>query len=944
MRKRLYTIMAVCLLIIMFSPFSNSVKVNAEGRYGDVNASEKIDAADALLVLKHAAKISLLEDGQLIYADVSGDTNADAVDALLILKYAAKIIDEFPVESILPTGTPEGVSPTVEPTAEPTATPTTEPTATPTAEPTPTPTAEPTVQPNAITYDEQLNSYTMHGQCVDEEGNSVNASYRLENPFANADITEDMTKGADGYPDWKKGVTIKYEVFIPEEAKDAVVLSFEKTERKVNKDDILKKRTCDRYSESDPSYSMGTAEIYVEILEDGSTKEYTVLSGYGENVRYNPEYPAEGLYKISDNGSIDVYKKGANPDLEESWVSISNIGSGYYEAYKATYSEGNVNSQMRETDSNSFLTIYASGSTMYCEEDLGAVELNPNHPNYGQEVRYYYDNLFMLTANGAPGVTASKVAGAKNSPTMENYGEWHSVIVTIKNDFIQFYVDQTKLSLSNYYNFHGYDPIGEVTWMSRKLFNKGYGAAYGPKFSPSAPNALGETIMEFLSDPETALNIGGHGFMSNMTQIATVGTPEGVMVRNLQFFDFVWEDKDIINDGAKDVAVKKLNNAVVDENGIYSFTNPVAEGTYTYSNNGADTSIDAYYGIEFENPFVNNNVITQSFADILPEEKLVFKNTIAGGADTVAMADGNYFSDYYYGDLNKAVKDLTAAEKHPVFATVKTAFYRPAWTKGATVSFWFKPTEEMLNTLDPIYTMFNEGTFVFMLTADGSLSYQDLSAKEWGGNPKAVMSSRNGQSANQFTVLGNASLVKAGEWNHYTITFANDWIQVYINGQELIYPTVGFTRTYTKDFNGGFMTRYNNIGKIKGDPDSVRLYMTKSGGISTADLDNDSTCIRANGVYKNGYNAETETSQGIQYRLLMDALSSEGSVFYIGGCPTPMNNTTVNGARHTGNAVKSGFSTEHSLKEGNEFTGLSFYNYELSAEEVEAIYNVLERP
>lgn len=62
---------------------------------GDVDDNGKVDAADALLVLKQAAKITELEDVQKLAADVTKDEAIDAKDALQILKLAAKIIDSF---------------------------------------------------------------------------------------------------------------------------------------------------------------------------------------------------------------------------------------------------------------------------------------------------------------------------------------------------------------------------------------------------------------------------------------------------------------------------------------------------------------------------------------------------------------------------------------------------------------------------------------------------------------------------------------------------------------------------------------------------------------------------------------------------------------------------------------------------------------------------------
>lgn len=59
---------------------------------GDVNNDNIIDAVDALAVLKHAAKLEILEGSALDAADVNADEIIDAYDALLILQHAAHII------------------------------------------------------------------------------------------------------------------------------------------------------------------------------------------------------------------------------------------------------------------------------------------------------------------------------------------------------------------------------------------------------------------------------------------------------------------------------------------------------------------------------------------------------------------------------------------------------------------------------------------------------------------------------------------------------------------------------------------------------------------------------------------------------------------------------------------------------------------------------------
>lgn len=62
---------------------------------GDVNDDGNVNALDALAVLKHAARIEILEGDALLAGDVTKNNTADAQDALKILQLAAGIIDSF---------------------------------------------------------------------------------------------------------------------------------------------------------------------------------------------------------------------------------------------------------------------------------------------------------------------------------------------------------------------------------------------------------------------------------------------------------------------------------------------------------------------------------------------------------------------------------------------------------------------------------------------------------------------------------------------------------------------------------------------------------------------------------------------------------------------------------------------------------------------------------
>lgn len=63
--------------------------------FGDVDGNGKVDAADALEVLKYAARLRDLSENEFRNADVTKSNSVDASDALKILKYAARIIDSL---------------------------------------------------------------------------------------------------------------------------------------------------------------------------------------------------------------------------------------------------------------------------------------------------------------------------------------------------------------------------------------------------------------------------------------------------------------------------------------------------------------------------------------------------------------------------------------------------------------------------------------------------------------------------------------------------------------------------------------------------------------------------------------------------------------------------------------------------------------------------------
>lgn len=97
MKKKIIAKM-ITILIAVSIISANLITVFASEKYGDVNSDGVIDASDALHILKHSAKVDVLEENKLIYADVDGNNSIDAKDSLYVLKYSANIISCFPVD------------------------------------------------------------------------------------------------------------------------------------------------------------------------------------------------------------------------------------------------------------------------------------------------------------------------------------------------------------------------------------------------------------------------------------------------------------------------------------------------------------------------------------------------------------------------------------------------------------------------------------------------------------------------------------------------------------------------------------------------------------------------------------------------------------------------------------------------------------------------------
>lgn len=80
------TLVAKCDLVV------REVQTEEPFIAGDIDNDKNVTAVDSLLVLKHAAKLEILNDEEMTVANLDNNSIIDANDALIILKIAAKLI------------------------------------------------------------------------------------------------------------------------------------------------------------------------------------------------------------------------------------------------------------------------------------------------------------------------------------------------------------------------------------------------------------------------------------------------------------------------------------------------------------------------------------------------------------------------------------------------------------------------------------------------------------------------------------------------------------------------------------------------------------------------------------------------------------------------------------------------------------------------------------
>lgn len=229
MRNFFKSLPVIILLAFVITCVSiNVFAAQADVEIGDVNSDGNVNAADALKVLKHAAKVTTVDT---YIADVSRNGSVEAIDALWILKYAAKIIPDLSYETI---------------------------SATPAPTPTPGPVQE---NINRLINHIQKNGYTEEGFSYLDIGLSENDTLYA---YMSYDAVEDVLGlGITFYEETAEGEAYYNELYMPVTGKNTTVLYF------------LGYANGDYYE-----YLEAEAPIEINSVTYESTINYTITDSY----------------------------------------------------------------------------------------------------------------------------------------------------------------------------------------------------------------------------------------------------------------------------------------------------------------------------------------------------------------------------------------------------------------------------------------------------------------------------------------------------------------------------------------------------------------------------------------------------------------------------------------------------------------------------------------
>lgn len=441
--------------------------------------------------------------------------------------------------------------------------------------------------------DEEANKGKGNVLKVPASGEGADTEISFKNPFAGMDLSEgtqtvdvrgDNYKADDiGMPEWYDGVVINYWIKTTDDT-NSVILNFRNNNRlQYHKDDWRKhllaveaKEAYDKAAETgepiDSRFSLGTCTVY--IGEDGVT-EYNVYSNGGKYMTYNPDF--KDGYTLG--GSTNVYKKGSDPEDEDSWVTVTALGSSDFDAFYELDFNTNPNSKVRQGYTNGYLQISLNGSISFTEDDMSGTNLNPNITPSQPNQFNCHNTLNMMGTTDFIDLATSK----EDNDTMD----WHMVTVVIQNDWIDYYIDgELYDAMADEFTYFG-------TALSLNAGGKSFNAGFGLRapFQRGAAartdylsgNRAGSLLTEWLSLEGTTFSIGGTNAKANRESNAFPEAVAEFEIDDIAFYNTLLDEDQIY--ALYEAGTDRINNPVVesdvvigdvDKNGIIDASDALA--------------------------------------------------------------------------------------------------------------------------------------------------------------------------------------------------------------------------------------------------------------------------------------------------------------------------------------------------------------------------------
>ena len=334
---------------------------------------------------------------------------------------------------------------------------------------------------------------------------------------------------------------------------------------KDGKESYVGEYSGDTYTAAD--FSLGTAYDLTDQKNDrdpSNDQVYHCFKDYGKLIRFNPDYPAtpSEKYYFEDPDSSTKFR---GPDGK--MTGVTEIGQNLNTTAYNTL-DVDKGSMVKRSHVHGSLTIAASNSFAFKEDHYamkqvadeatgkpknvviqGSKEENPNTAEYKngeyQEGKHY--NMLAFQGDGY-------VLDETGTKTDENGQEvpdteWHYVTCVIMNDWVDFYVDGEKIDGEREWKYSPTAGIGFDSRIAGKRFNYGYGlrgATWGLKgaddwnkngtANPSPANKMDQPMLNWISNENTKLMIGGEGTANLGLDGQKIGTADGALLDDISFY------------------------------------------------------------------------------------------------------------------------------------------------------------------------------------------------------------------------------------------------------------------------------------------------------------------------------------------------------------------------------------------------------------------------